>query len=280
MTKTEEDLIKELNIHERIHEIMRSLSYIQKEDKKVNNMYTFVSHDAVTMAVQPLLVLWRVMIEPSVSSHTQDGNRTEVNIDIAFVNIDRPEDRFVVSFFGYGVDSQDKGPGKAFSYAKKYAFLQVFCLGTGDDPEKDNVDYKPEEVKRPTGKSRSAMNDEGHAIQKEMREHDNLKSYIGCKRFKTFVSDCEKFGDDDTLEAVRNEYARLMKKPETTQQEIDERVDWFIKEIQEEKNAKTCATILQTAQKFLKDNGVQHGSTYHKELTQVHIDHCKHLAAS
>jgi hypothetical protein len=39
----------------------------------------------------------------------------------------------------------DKGPGKAVSYAFKYALLKVFCLETGDDPDNDaNARYEPE----------------------------------------------------------------------------------------------------------------------------------------
>jgi hypothetical protein len=47
---------------------------------------------------------------------------------------------------GYGVDPQDKGPGKAISYGVKYALLKVLGLETGDDPDEvqDNrADFKP-----------------------------------------------------------------------------------------------------------------------------------------
>lgn len=136
---------KKMNIHMRINAIMAAVSYVSKENKKVNNQYTFVSHDAVTAAIQPELVKHGVVVEPTVIKHEQDGNRTCVDIKVDFVNMDEPTDRISLTFFGYGVDQQDKGPGKAFSYAKKYAFLQLFCLETGDDPERDSIDHKPEE---------------------------------------------------------------------------------------------------------------------------------------
>lgn len=135
---------KKMNIHQRINAIMAAVSYVSKENKKVNNQYTFVSHDAVTAAIQPELVKHGVVVEPTVIKHEQDGNRTCVDIKVDFVNMDEPTDRISLTFFGYGVDQQDKGPGKAFSYAKKYAFLQLFCLETGDDPERDSIDHKPE----------------------------------------------------------------------------------------------------------------------------------------
>lgn len=137
---------KELNIHQRINAVMKKLDYVQKENKKVNNQYTFVSHDAVTAAVRVHLVEQGIVVIPSVTNHTQDGNRTEVDLQVDFVNIDKPEDKVSINVFGYGVDQQDKGPGKAFSYAKKYAFLQLFALETGDDPERSNIDHEPEKV--------------------------------------------------------------------------------------------------------------------------------------
>ena len=134
-------MTKSLNIHQRINAVMQDIAYVQKEDKKVNNQYKFVSHDAVTAAVRPHLVTHGITVIASVANHNQDGNRTEVDLVVNFHNIDDPSDTVSVNVFGYGVDQQDKGPGKAFSYAKKYAFLQTFCLETGDDPERQNIDH-------------------------------------------------------------------------------------------------------------------------------------------
>jgi hypothetical protein len=43
----------------------------------------------------------------------------------------------VVESAGFGIDDQDKGPGKAISYAVKYAYLKALCLESGDDPDED-----------------------------------------------------------------------------------------------------------------------------------------------
>ena len=127
----------ELNIYQRMHAIMEDLKYIQKDEKKVANQYRAVTHDAVTAKVHDMLVKHRVYSAVSVIDHSQDGNRTEVNIGITYVNIDNPEDVVVIRSFGYGIDSQDKGPGKAISYAVKYNYLKAFALETGDDPDND-----------------------------------------------------------------------------------------------------------------------------------------------
>lgn len=132
-----------MNIHQRINAIMGDLDYVQKEDKKVNNQYTFASHDAVTAALHPLFVRHRITCNASVLSHTQDGNLTCVDLLVTYTNIDKPDDTLIVNYFGYGIDPQDKGPGKALSYAKKYANLQTFNLATGDDPERASIDHIP-----------------------------------------------------------------------------------------------------------------------------------------
>jgi len=139
-----------LNLFQRMRNIMDDVKYIQKEDKKVNNQYTFVSHDAVTKLIHIALVKHGVVMLPSVVSHEregQNGMRTVATVDVTFVNVDDPQDRETITSVGYGIDNQDKGIGKAVSYAVKYAMLKAFCLETGDDPERDMTDFKPSDEK-------------------------------------------------------------------------------------------------------------------------------------
>lgn len=127
----------DLNIYQKIVAVMRDIDCIQKSDKKVNGQYTFVSHDQVTSALHPVLVKHGIVVVPTVETCVQVGNRTEVTLNVSFVNADVPVDRFSVVSIGYGIDQADKGPGKAVSYAYKYALLKTFCLETSDDPDKD-----------------------------------------------------------------------------------------------------------------------------------------------
>ncbi|MCK5445676.1 MAG: ERF family protein [Rhodospirillaceae bacterium] len=145
MTKTDAAPNTEpLNVHQRILAVMADIAYIQKGDAKVNGQYSFVGHDAVTAALHPLFVEHGMVVEPHVTKWHQDGNRTSVDLMVTFINVDDPEDRTSIASLGFGIDNQDKGPGKAVSYAYKYALLKMFALETGDDPERDLVDHKPE----------------------------------------------------------------------------------------------------------------------------------------
>lgn len=123
---------------------MADLDYIQKGEARVNGQYRFASHDQVSAAIHPLLVKHGIVILPSVEEVTQEGNRTSVKLVMSFINADDKTDNFASRFIGYGVDSGDKGPGKAVSYAYKYGILKTFCLETGEDPDFDQqARYEP-----------------------------------------------------------------------------------------------------------------------------------------
>lgn len=164
------DDLKSLNIHQRIHAVMKDVRTIKKENKKVNGQYTFVSHDEVTRELHDAFVNHGIVMIPTVlkceeQSYTEivakwddrdkkyidksvTTSKTSVEMRLTFINIDNPKDCFDVSFPGMGIDNQDKGIGKAISYAVKYALLKTFCLETSDDVEKDNIDYAPQKQQR------------------------------------------------------------------------------------------------------------------------------------
>lgn len=131
------------NIHQRLHAVMQEVAYVQK-DRKIGT-YFVVTHDAVTAAVRPALVKNGVIYYPQNMIHTQDGNRTEVHLDLVFANVNDPKDIVAVPTFGYGIDQQDKGPGKAVSYAVKMALLKALGLETGEDADDGaGIDHKPD----------------------------------------------------------------------------------------------------------------------------------------
>ena len=129
---------KTLNIYQRIAQAMEKVTYIQK-DKKQGMQYAIVSHDVVTAKVRPALLEAGVVYHPDSMTFAQNGNRTEMTVTVKFVNIDKPDDFIVVPGLGYGIDNQDKGPGKALSYAVKMVLLKTMGLETGEDPDNDQT---------------------------------------------------------------------------------------------------------------------------------------------
>ena len=134
MNKQVEIEVDARNIHQRMAAVMQQVSYIQK-NKPHGMKYSIVSHDDVTAKCRPALLENGVIYHPTNMNYTQNGNRTEVSLDLRFVNIADPKDVIEIPCLGYGVDSQDKGPGKAVSYAVKYGLLKGLGLETGDDAD-------------------------------------------------------------------------------------------------------------------------------------------------
>ena len=127
---------KIMTLLQRLAAVQGEVDYIQKE-KKTGMRYSIVSHDAVTAKVRPLMVKHGVLYYPNSLDVKQVGNRTEMWMTVRFVNVDDATDSIEVATAGYGIDDQDKGPGKAISYAVKYALLKTLGLESGDDPDED-----------------------------------------------------------------------------------------------------------------------------------------------
>lgn len=170
---------KSLNIYQRILAVMSELDYIQKSEKTVNNQYRFVSHDQVAAAIHPQLVKQGIVIVPSTKSISQEEfavmqkgeriiqQRTQVCLATRFVNVEYPQDAVEIETWGYALDSSDKGPGKAVSYAYKYALLKMFCLETGDDPDEvaQPASIKVATISREQKKQLEAMIGEDEALK-------------------------------------------------------------------------------------------------------------------
>lgn len=125
----------DLNIYQRLHKVMEEVSYIQRE-KRQGMQYSIVSHDAVTGEVRPSMVRWGILTVIPSFQVEQSGTRTELRCVVRFINIDNPSDQLDVVSLGYGLDGLDKGPGKAMSYAVKYALMKTFLMEAGDeDPD-------------------------------------------------------------------------------------------------------------------------------------------------
>lgn len=136
------------NLFQRINAVRQAIAYVQK-DKEVSTgrgSYRAVTHDMVTAMVRKHLIEAGIVCFPSlVESATTalqapaEGKsqqyRYEATYDLVFVNTDDPADRITVRIQAHAIDNADKAPGKALSYAKKYAVLKLFEIETGEDEE-------------------------------------------------------------------------------------------------------------------------------------------------
>lgn len=132
------------NLYQRINEVRKAIGYVQK-DKAVSTgqgSYKAVTHDQVTAMVRSHMIDAGIVCYPelmaSASIPKEEGSkqfRYEATYAFHFVNADEPTDRLTVTIQAHAMDNADKAPGKALSYAKKYAVLKVFEIETGEDEE-------------------------------------------------------------------------------------------------------------------------------------------------
>lgn len=134
-----------MNIYQRLNEVRKNVDYLAK-DKQVGGKYWAVTHDSVTAAIRNPLIAHGVIIVPTlVSSRAVETAvttgkgipyiRYEATYSIAFVNMDEPSERVEVVVESHAMDEGDKAPGKAISYATKYAMLKLFSIESGDHEE-------------------------------------------------------------------------------------------------------------------------------------------------
>lgn len=135
---------KELNIYEKLNKVRETVPYIKK-DKKVQG-YQAVTHDQVTAHIHDACVDNGIFIIPDQVSgeSTDSGMRTssgnpitlyKAEYKISFVNMTTPDDKLEITVQSHANDTSDKAPGKALSYAVKYAALKVLMLETGENEE-------------------------------------------------------------------------------------------------------------------------------------------------
>ena len=127
-----------MNIYQRIAEVMKEVQYLAKDDsiEFKSTKYKAISEEKVTVAVRESLVKNGIVIVPIEQEHHRVDMLSTVNVRYRVQNIEDPADFIEVVLSGTGVDTQDKGVGKAMTYAYKYMLLRTFAIPTGEDPDK------------------------------------------------------------------------------------------------------------------------------------------------
>jgi hypothetical protein len=140
-----------LNLWQKIAKVMEDVEYLQKDDNirygKTN--YNAMSEEKVTSTFRKSLIKYGLVIFPveqevdcrEIRKRNENGEEalvgflTSTNTKYKLVDIDTGDFEIIASS-GQGVDTQDKGVGKAMTYSFKYAFVRTFATPTGDDPDK------------------------------------------------------------------------------------------------------------------------------------------------
>lgn len=146
-----------MNIYEKLLAITSEIKNVSKNlDVGVGkSAYKAVGEADVLFAVKELESKYKVYSYPCKrnvvdreilqTEKEYNGNVTKSNqiflrieTTYRFVNVEKPEETIEVTTYGDGVDTQDKAPGKAMTYADKYALLKAYKIITGDDPDQEH----------------------------------------------------------------------------------------------------------------------------------------------
>lgn len=116
---------------------MKDVEYLSKDDNIAfgKTRYKAISEEKVTSTVRESLLKNGLIILPVEQEHFRVETLSTVNTKYKIVDIDTGQHEILVSS-GTGVDTQDKGVGKAMTYAYKYMLLRTFAIPTGEDPDK------------------------------------------------------------------------------------------------------------------------------------------------
>lgn len=156
--------MSEMNIFQRMAAISVEMATVGKNLTvgEGKSKYKAVSERDIIDAVKPLEAkhgvysypVSRRVLESNLleSESTYNGNTTKkttfmtrIETVYRFVNMDKPDEYIEIVSFAEGIDSQDKGSGKAMTYADKYALMKAYKISTGDDPDQEAsqpVEYK------------------------------------------------------------------------------------------------------------------------------------------
>lgn len=149
---------------------MKEVAYVQK-DATIGGFgagYKAVTNDQVISVIRKSLVSNGIVIKPTQTDGEfliqRDLSATppikmalyKGNYDVAFINIDKPDDVAIISIEAHANDNGDKAPGKALTYGVKAAIVKMFSLETGENEESRSDDFEVA-IKRKSVKTRSDL---------------------------------------------------------------------------------------------------------------------------
>lgn len=199
--------IKKLNLFEKIQLVSNDIRNIEKNMQVGNATYGYkaVSDLDVTLKVKDAETKYRIISIPvkqeiinSEVLKIRDGEKEKIlyvdniKLTLKIIDLDDITSFIDVEAYGKGLDSGDKGFGKASTYARKYALLNAYKIATGEDPDANKSEQNS--VDRVDEKRIIVYN----KLDKDMITKDQV-----LKHFK--VSDLSQLNDAD-IERIYNNW--------------------------------------------------------------------------
>lgn len=209
-----------MGVYEKILAIMQEVEHIQKDDQVSykNTNYKALSEEKVTTIMRKKLIDQKMVVFPIKQEFRKDGYISHVDVTYKIVDTETGESIEVVSC-GDGADSQDKGAGKAMTYAYKYMWLRTFAIPTGEDPDKissaqlDDEQKKAEEkVEKEAGTPKKYKRE----IEKKAEEMQELLNNGSAERMTVFNNALDYYKVDKVVELTVDEADLIIKRLKET----------------------------------------------------------------
>lgn len=125
-----------MNIYQKLIEVRKVVPYLQKEND--GHQYKYVGSSQVLASVRQKMDDEGLLLIPKItntllhekSSLNSKEHLTELVMEFTWINSEKPDEQIVVPWYGQGLDSGEKGVGKALTYAEKYFLLKFFNIAT------------------------------------------------------------------------------------------------------------------------------------------------------
>lgn len=143
------------NITKAILEVMKEIKGIEKDSNIGTGSYAYKgvkdqqvkqivgrSMQAHGLAIIPTSVEEDTQIsewDETYQGQTKHKQSTFTKVRTKYLLLHESGESLEIAGYGHGVDNQDKGAGKATTYALKYALLYLFMIPTGDIDDTDEV---------------------------------------------------------------------------------------------------------------------------------------------
>lgn len=151
-----------LNLYQKIQAVSMDVMNISK-DMTVgygNSSYKAVSDSSLTLKIKKSEAKHKITSIPlkqdiihqecirTLTSENKESIKYSfiIKMTTRFIDLENTNDFIDVDSFGHGLDSGDKGFGKASTYARKYALLNAYKIATGEDP--DSIPSKQDSSKK------------------------------------------------------------------------------------------------------------------------------------
>ena len=163
---------------EKLVKIMKEVKYVQKRGYNKFHNYSYATEADVVEKVREEMIKNNVLLIPSIEEcstreiETRNGKSqiATVKINFSFIDVDTGESNFI-TMIGEGMDTGDKAVYKAITGAQKYVLMKTFMIPTGDDPENEEEQTKPQPKEKKSKVSPKELLDRIKAVQFEDEDY-------------------------------------------------------------------------------------------------------------